>query len=240
MKLAGNKILITGGGSGIGLGLTERFVAEGNLVIICGRRSSVLEEVSENLSGVITRPCDLSVESQRFDLFEWVKAEHPDTNVLINNAGIQNWIDIPDADFYEKSKQEIETNVVAPLHLTTLFSQLQKFDTLINVTSQLSFVPFLKTPTYCSTKAFMHSFTLSSRRLLQARDVEVIEIIPPGLDTQLGGEGLHDGFPPVEEFIESIFEQLKSGDSELTFGTSKPVAEGHAELIKDVFEQVNG
>ena len=99
MKLTGNKILITGGGSGIGLGLTERFVTEGNEVIICGRRLSVLDEVSDRLSAVSTRACDLSVESERIDLFNWVKAEHADTNVLINNAGIQSWGEISDPDF---------------------------------------------------------------------------------------------------------------------------------------------
>ena len=85
----------------------------------------------------------------------------------------------------------------------------------------------------------MHSFTISSKNLLQAQGIEVIEIIPPGLDTDLGGKGLHDQFPPVEDFIASIFEQLKSGHSELTFGTSTPVSEGYAELIKDTFEQLN-
>ena len=240
MKLTGNKILITGGGSGIGLGLTERFVAEGNQVIICGRRSSALDEVSDRLPGVTTRKCDLSVESQRIDLFDWINAEHADMNVLVNNAGVQSWVEIPNAGFYEKSKKEVEINVMAPLHLTTLFLQLQSPDTLMNVTSQLSFVPLLKTPTYCSTKAFLHSLTISSKHLLNARGIEVIEIIPPGLNTDLGGEGLHDDFPPVEDFIASIFEQLKSGHSELTFGTSAPLAEGYAELIKDAFERLNG
>ena len=239
MKLTGNKILITGGGSGIGLGLTDRFVAEGNEVIICGRRSSVLDEVSDRLPSVTTRSCDLSIESQRIELFDWIKAEHGDVNVLINNAGVQNWVEISDADFYEKSKQEVEINVLAPLHMTTLFLQLQAPETLMNVTSQLSFVPLLNVPTYCSTKAFLHSLTISSRHQLQARGIEVIEIIPPGLDTDLGGEGLHDDFPPVESFITSIFEQLKSGHSELTFGSSAQLAEGYSELVKDTFKQLN-
>ncbi len=62
MKLSGNKILITGGASGIGLGLTERFLAEDNTVIVCGRRESVLKELSKKHPSVITRICDLSVE----------------------------------------------------------------------------------------------------------------------------------------------------------------------------------
>ncbi|HEX8461336.1 MAG TPA: SDR family NAD(P)-dependent oxidoreductase, partial [Segetibacter sp.] len=94
MKLTNNKILITGGGSGIGLALTERFINEGNTVIICGRRQQVLNEVSQRLPGVITRVCDLSSEADRIDLFKWISNNHPDMNVLVNNAGIQQWMSI--------------------------------------------------------------------------------------------------------------------------------------------------
>jgi len=89
MNLVNNKILITGGASGIGLGLTERFVKEGNTVIICGRRELILKEVSDKFPSVITKVCDLSVESERIDLFKWIADNHPDLNILINNAGIQ-------------------------------------------------------------------------------------------------------------------------------------------------------
>src|SRR5437764_5028329 len=99
MKLSGNKILITGGASGIGLGLTERFISENNTVIICGRRESLLKEVADKFPFVITRVCDLSVEEERIKLFEWVSQNHNDLNVLVNNAGIQQWMQISDADF---------------------------------------------------------------------------------------------------------------------------------------------
>ncbi len=92
MNITGNKILITGGGSGIGLGLTRRFIQEGNEVIICGRRVAALQEVNEALPSVITKVCDLSDEAARIDLYDWVAANHPDLNVLVNNAGIQQII----------------------------------------------------------------------------------------------------------------------------------------------------
>src|ERR1035437_3723758 len=98
MKISNNKILITGGGSGIGLGLTERFVKENNVVIICGRRESILKEVSKNYPSVITRRCDLSKANERQDLFKWISEEHSDVNVLINNAGIQQWMSLSDRD----------------------------------------------------------------------------------------------------------------------------------------------
>src|SRR6478609_6268590 len=106
MKLAGNKILITGGASGIGLGLTERFVKENNKVIICGRREEELQKVSARFPDVLAKVCDLSVEAERLALYEWISKEHPDLNVLVNNAGIQNWMSVTDADFYERAKTE--------------------------------------------------------------------------------------------------------------------------------------
>lgn len=100
MNISNNKILITGGASGIGLGLTERFIKENNTVIICGRRESALKAVSDKFPSVITRVCDLSVADEREKLYEWIADEHGDLNVLINNAGIQNWMAISDDDFF--------------------------------------------------------------------------------------------------------------------------------------------
>jgi len=239
MQLANNKILITGGASGIGLGLTERFLVENNTVIICGRRESLLAQIKEKHPSVITRVCDLAIESERISLYEWVAESHPDLQVLVNNAGIQNWMDISDEYFYEKSKQEIETNVMAPIHLSNLFIQLKSLKTILNVTSGLSFVPLTKTPVYSATKAFFHSFTLSLRHLLKTRNIEVIEVIPPALNTDLGGIGLHDGQPAVSDFIESIFDQLKEGKTELTFGFSEMMTKATPEALQQAFQRMN-
>ncbi len=239
MKITGNKILITGGASGIGLGLTERFIKEGNTVIICGRRESVLKEVSDKFPSVITKVCDLAGEAERVALFDWVAANHSDLNVLVNNAGIQQWMNISDADFFQKAKNEIVTNIEAPIHLTTLFMNMASLDTIMNVTSGLSFVPLTKAPVYSATKAFFHSFTLSARHLLKSRNIEVVEIIPPALNTDLGGKGLHDSAPPVSDFIEAIFAQLKEGKTELTFGFSEAMAKASQEDLKNAFGRLN-
>ena len=239
MELANNKILITGGASGIGLGLTERFVKENNTVIICGRRESALKEVSDKYSAVITKVCDLAVEAEREELFKWIEENHSDLNVLVNNAGIQQWIDITDADFYERAKAEISTNIEAPIHLTSLFVNLKSLNTIINVTSGLSFVPLTKVPVYSATKAFFHSFTLSAKYLLKSRNIEVIEVIPPALNTDLGGKGLHDAAPPVSEFIESIFQQLADGKTELTFGFSEAMTKADPEGLRNAFNRMN-
>ena len=239
MNLSNNKILITGGASGIGLGLTERFIQEGNTVIVCGRRESVLKEVSDKFPSVITKVCDLSTESERTELYNWVTKNHADLTVLVNNAGIQNYMNVTDADFYQKANEEITTNVLAPIHLTSLFSNLSSLKTIINVTSGLAFVQMAKAPVYCATKAFFHSFTLSSRHLLKDKNIEVIEMIPPALNTDLGGKGLHDYAPPVSAFIESVFQQMKEGKIDLTFGMSEMVSKANPEEIKATFNKMN-
>ncbi|MET4084220.1 putative oxidoreductase [Pedobacter sp. UYP30] len=240
MQISNNKILITGGATGIGLGLTERFIAENNTVIICGRRESVLVEVANKFPSVITKVCDLSVEAERIALYEWIKKHHSDLNVLINNAGIQKWISVTDADFYENAKTEIQTNIEAPLHLTSLFMNLKSLTTVMNVTSGLAFSPFAKVPVYSATKAFFRSFTLSLRHLLKSKNIEVIEIIPPALNTDLGGVGLHDIHPSVSSFIESIFEQLIKGKKELTFGTSETRLNASIPDLKKSFDALHG
>jgi len=239
MKLANNKILITGGATGIGLGLTERFIKENNTVIICGRREEVLTDVANKFPSVITKACDLSNEAGRIELYNWVTENHPDLNVLVNNAGIQNWMNITDSNFYQKAKDEIAINVLAPIHLTTLFANLKSLNTIINTTSALAFIPLSKVPVYCGTKAFMRSFTLSLRHLLKSTNIEVIELIPPALNTDLGGKGIHTEYPAVSDFVEAIFNQLEEGKTELTFQTSESRAKANNETITEYFNRMN-
>jgi uncharacterized oxidoreductase len=239
MKLSNNKILITGGASGIGVGLAERFVRENNTVIICGRREKLLREVAEKFPGIIIRVCDLSIEEERVKLYQWVEENHCDLNVLVNNAGIQNWMNVSDSNFYQKASEEININVLAPIHLANLFVNLKSLDTIINVTSGLAFVPISKIAVYCGTKAFMRSFTLSLRHMLKSKNIEVIEMIPPALNTDLGGKGIHDAYPAVSDFVESIFQQLKEGKTEVTFGTSEDRARANNETIAEYFSRMN-
>jgi uncharacterized oxidoreductase len=239
MRLSNNKILITGGASGIGFGLAERFILEKNRVIICGRRESALQEAAKKLPSVITKVCDLNSETEREQLFQWVATHHPDLNVLVNNAGIQQWMSIDDGNFYQRAKEEITTNIEAPIHLTTLFVKLKSPGTIMNVTSGLSFVPLTKTPVYSASKAFFHSLTLSLRHLLKSKNIEVIEVIPPALNTDLGGKGLHDQAPPVSDFIKAIFEQLQQGKTELTFGFSEAMVKANPEDVQKAFARLN-
>jgi Short-chain dehydrogenase involved in D-alanine esterification of lipoteichoic acid and wall teichoic acid (D-alanine transfer protein) len=239
MKISNNKILITGGASGIGLGLTERFVKENNTIIICGRRESLLEEVSKKIPSVVTRRCDLAKAEEREALFNWISQNHNDLNVLINNAGIQQRMSLSDTDFFQRAKEEIAINIEAPIHLTSLFTNLKSLNTVINITSGLSFVPLARMPVYSASKAFFHSFTLSLRHLLKSKNIEVIEVIPPALNTDLGGKGLHNSALPVSDFIEAVFIQLKQGKTELAFGFSEAMAKAGPDDLQKAFDRMN-
>ena len=239
MNLTGNKILITGGASGIGFALVERFSQEGNTIIICGRRQDALDEAQQKNPSWITRVADASTEEGRTALVEWVMKEHPDTNVLVNNAGIQNWMKIDEPDYYTRAKAELAINVEAPLHLTQLFLQSKAINTIINVTSGLSFTPLTKTPVYSATKAFLHSYTRSLRHLLHDRGIEVIELIPPALNTDLGGKGIHDFAPPVSGFIDTTFDQLKAGKPQVTYMFSEAMLKAGQEEREIAFGRLN-
>jgi uncharacterized oxidoreductase len=239
MKISGNKILITGGASGIGLGLAERFIKEDNVVIICGRREHLLEEVRVRFPSVITMRCDLSIEEERENLFRWISREHNDLNILINNAGIQQYMSVTDPDFFTRAKEEIVINVEAPLHLTALLLNLRSLGTIMNVTSGLAFAPLVKVPVYCASKAFFHSFTLSLRQMVISRNIEVIELIPPALNTDLGGKGIHNYATPVDIFIDNVFEQLAQGKTEISFGFSEAMTRSGPEELRKAFIRMN-
>jgi uncharacterized oxidoreductase len=239
MQVSKNKILITGGASGIGKALTERFLKENNTVIVCGRRGEVLQALKSEFPEVITQKCDLEIGAEREALYSWISEQHPDLNMLVNNAGIQNWTSVDDKDFFQRGQQEIAINIEAPLHLTSLFINLPSLRTVMNVTSGLAYAPNAKVAVYSASKAFFHSFTLSLRHLLKARNIEVIEIIPPALNTDLGGKGIHDFAPPVSDFIEAIFAQLAKGETALTWGYSAEIAKAGPEEVRRAFEKLN-
>ncbi|MFB5268329.1 SDR family oxidoreductase [Paenibacillus enshidis] len=226
MKLSGNTILITGGSAGIGLAFAERFLKAGNKVIICGRRENVLQNAKEKLPDLITRVCNLDIESERAALFDWVTENYPEVNVLVNNAGIQQRFNVLKADAknnWSDFNKEITTNIEAPFHLSMLFAPYfaaKEKAAIINVTSGLAFTPFAIAPIYSATKAALHSFTMSLRHQLSETSVEVIEIAPPAVNTDLGGSGLHVHGEPLDAFADGIFKGLEEGEHEIGYGTS--------------------
>lgn len=226
MKLTGNTILITGGSTGIGLAFAERFIKLGNKVIVTGRRENVLKNAKEKFPDLITHVSDLSSESDRVSLFNWVTKNYPEVNVLVNNAGIQQRFNVLNSDAqndWQYFNKEITTNIEAPFHLSMLFAPYfatKETATIMNVSSGLAFTPLVIAPIYSATKAALHSFTMSLRHQLSDTSVEVIEIVPPAVNTDLGGAGLHTHGEPLDEFADGIFMGLKEGKQEIGYGTS--------------------
>lgn len=191
MNPTGNTILITGGGSGIGRALAEALHAQGNQIVIAGRRRAALEEVTQANKGMqfLTLDIENGEDFQRFVVD--VKNEYPTLNVLINNAGIMKSEDLKTGlDDLPIAESTIATNLLGPLRLTAALMPVllaQPKATIAAVTSGLAFVPLAMTPTYCATKAALHSWLQSLRRQLVDTNVEVLEIVPPYVQTELMG-----------------------------------------------------
>ena len=235
-----NTVLITGGSNGIGLALAQRFLAKGNEVIICSRTDDRLQKAKERFPKLHTKRCDVADEAQRTELYDWVTKEFPSLNILVNNAGIQRRIKFTDENFdWNAIKEEIAINLEAPIHLTTLFLKhlwRQNNPCIINVTSGLAFMPPVWVPVYGATKAGLHSFTFSLREQLSETNIKVIEIIPPAVNTDLGGPGIHTFGAPLDDFADAVFEGLEKGDLEVGFNNLAQTKLGREEIEKNARE----
>lgn len=242
MDLSSRTVLVTGGGSGIGLALARRLRDAGSRVIVCGRRAERLREVEAADPGIGTRVCDLADEAGRRSLVDWAVAEYPELDVLVNNAGIQRRVDLAAENDASGIRAEIAINLEAPIHLSSLFLphfRRRPSAAIVNVTSGLSFAPLARVPVYCATKAALHSFTLSLRKQLEGTGVEVVEIIPPAVDTDLGGPGLHKFGVSVDALLDFVMPRLAAGEREIAYGFAQESSRASREELDRIFEQVN-
>lgn len=211
MRQTGNTILITGGTSGIGRALAERFHAAGNSVIIAGRRRALLDEVTAANPGMIGYEADMTDAGAIATFAQEVIAAHPALNILINNAGIMRVEDASKARNLKDAEETIVTNLLAPIRLSNaLVDHLaaQEDAAIVNLTSGLAFVPMVATPTYNATKAAIHSYTQSLRVQLEGK-VEVIELAPPAVQTDLTpGQSTREGYMPLQDFIDEVMAQF--------------------------------
>lgn len=214
MQITDNTILITGGGSGIGRALAEQFHALGNTVIIAGRRQSVLAEVTAANPGIHARVLDIedAAAIQRFA--EGVKADFPALNAVLHNAGIMRNEPVQGGSL-DTAEATVATNLLGPIRLNTALLPLllsQPRATILTVSSGLAFVPLALTPTYNATKAAIHSYTQALRYQLQDTAVQVIELIPPYVQTELQGpaQASDPHAMPLEDYIEETVNILQS------------------------------
>ena len=207
MQMTGNTIVMTGGGSGIGEALAHRFHDLGNTVIIAGRRLEALQQTAGDRPNIHTLQLDIENAESISAFTKTLVARFPRTNVLINNAGImrmealERFRDLADAE------ATISTNLLGPIRLTNALVEhlsAQPNAAIVNVSSGLAFVPLTVSPTYSATKAAIHSYTISLREVLRGK-VEVIELVPPAVQTDLTpGQSTRDGYLPLQDFIDEV------------------------------------
>lgn len=211
MQPTGNTILITGAGSGIGRELAQRLHALGNTVIVAGRRRAPLDETIGGRAHMhaieldVGDPADISACAQR------VTAEHPTLNVLINNAGVMRYEDLSAEGDLHDADEQVAINLLGPIRLTSaLITHLkaQPQPVVMTVSSGLAFVPRADAAVYSATKAAIHSYTVSLRERLKGA-VEVIELIPPAVQTDLTpGQATREGYLPLAAFMAEVMALL--------------------------------
>jgi uncharacterized oxidoreductase len=209
MKTTGNTILVTGGSSGIGRELAQRFHALGNTVIVTGRRKDMLDVTVGGREAFFAYELDMDDSRAVGDFARQVAAEHPGLNVLINNAGVMPFEDLGSPGDLAKAEAVVTTNLLGPIRLTyALVKHLsgQADAAIVNVSSGLAFVPLVSAPTYSATKAALHSLSIAWRQQLAGR-VEVIELAPPAVQTDLTpGQRTREGYMPLDEFMAEVMD----------------------------------
>ncbi|HMH14468.1 MAG TPA: SDR family NAD(P)-dependent oxidoreductase [Edaphobacter sp.] len=220
MNITGNTILITGGGSGIGRALAEAFHKLGNKVIIAGRRKQVLGETTAANPGMASIVLDIEDPADIRKVAAQLSADHPTLNAVIHNAGImrpENLLAQPadQTTALADAEATITTNLLGPIRLTAaLLPQLQKqhHATIFTISSGLAFIPMAIVPTYNATKAAIHSWSQSLRYQLQSTNIQVIEIVPPYVQTELMGsaQAADPRAMPLKEFLDEVINLIKT------------------------------
>jgi uncharacterized oxidoreductase len=229
MKTTGNTILITGGASGIGRGLAEAFHKLGNQVIICGRRQAVLEEVTAANPGMASLPLDITDCTSINSCVAQAINRFPKLNALINNAGVMQLEDTKASPAsLADAEAMVMTNLLGTIRMSAAILphlQRQSRSALLTVTSGLAFVPLTSAPTYCATKAAAHSYTVSLRQQLQGTSVEVIELAPPYVQTELLGkhQATDPKAMPLADYISETMALLERGETEVIVERCKPL-----------------
>lgn len=228
MKTHSQTILITGGGSGIGLALAHALLDEGNTVIIAGRSAEKLEAVRAKRPTLQTLPLDLANESSITNAANEVGERWPKLSILINNAGVMNIVQLNSDTVLKTVRSEVETNLLGPLSLThKLIPILWRAPeaAIVNVSSGVAWAPMPAAPGYSATKAALHSFTQSMRYQLRDTPIKVFEVMPPVVDTgmpdSLQGTGRTAKRMRPEQLAHEVVRGLQSDRLEMRIGVNR-------------------
>jgi uncharacterized oxidoreductase len=241
MKLTGNTMLITGGGSGIGRGLAEAFQAKGNQVVIAGRRKKLLDETVAANPGMKAAALDIGNSEAISTFGEKLKRDYPALNIVIHNAGIMNLENLKEGAVAD-AEAIVATNLLGPIRLNAVllpFLLKQQNPVIMTVSSGLAFVPLATTPAYCATKAAIHSYTQSLRYQLKDTAAQVLELIPPYVQTELLGarQASDPNAMPLADFISETMSILENSpnSTEICVERVKPLRFAEASGQYDAF-----
>lgn len=248
MNITGNTILITGGGSGIGRALAEALHARGNRIIITGRRESVLAETAAANPGMAYAALDMADSAAVLAFAARVVQDHPALNVVINNAGIMKVEDVTAEPFdFAIVEETIATNLLGPITLTAALLphlRTRPAATVMTVSSGLAFIPLAATPTYSATKAAIHSWSQSLRRQLADTSVDVLELAPPAVATDLmPGHARNPNSMPLADYTAEVISLIERGDTprgEILVERVKPLRFAEVNGYEAVFAMLNG
>jgi uncharacterized oxidoreductase len=218
MKTSGHVVMITGGATGIGFALAEKFLANGNRVIIVGRSEDSLLKAKQLLPQILTCVADVSIAADR----ERLANTYTNINVLVNNAGIQVYKPIAEST-QQDIEHEINVNLAAPILMSLAFLPILKLHdsaAIINVTSGLALVPKQATAVYCATKAALHSASKSLRWQLESSTVRVFEVLPPFVETAMTAHRGAGGLKPAQ-LADEFWQGFAANRYEMYIGPTK-------------------
>ena len=241
MNVNSNTVLITGGGSGIGLALAEAFLAEGNEVLICGHRQALLDRALKRLPTLHTFNCDLSDDKDLHALALRICEYFPRLNVLVNTAAVAEVTDLKNGHAAEHISNELSVVLRAPILLTMQFLPhlLQRPEAaVVNITTASAYVHAARYPGYCAAKAGLHSFSQSLRHQLQDTSVSVFEVLPPISDTLLNEEDASK--VNTHAVTEQILRGMRRDLPEIRIGQTRALYAMARFLPRAAFSLMNG
>ena len=226
MNTQNKKILVTGGGTGIGFSIAKAFAGQGNQLILVGRREDKLKEAVAQLPGAAYIVADVTNEKDVLNITQQIKTKYGGLDILINNAGtaVPQPLDAP-TGIYDNAKFEMEINYLSVLRLTEQllpFLKKSKEAAIINVESIVSYLPNRNLATYSATKAALHSYSQSLRLVLQQHEpvIKVFEVYPPFVDTDLTQGYDTDKLSP-DEVGNDVLESVKTNAFHIRNGKTK-------------------
>jgi uncharacterized oxidoreductase len=241
VDLSGKKILITGGGSGIGLEFTRELVKRSNQVVICGRDLNKLKSVQKEIPSIDYFQCDITNDNEQQKLVEFIHTHHSDLNMLINNAGIQrNYNFTQLGSHLDLIDEEMNTNATSQMKLIDRILPLllqQREAAIVNITSLLASIPKQSAPVYCASKAAFRMFTQALRYQLENSPVRVFEVVPPLVDTNMA-KGRGKGKMSASELVKEALCGVESNNYEILAGKSKKLFLMKRLFPKKVYEMI--